>query len=409
LSVETVEGRNVLKITVLEGTIEDVKVTGLTRTKAAVVLRELTVHPGEVFNQPRLRRDLERIFNLNLFEDVQAMPEAGTGPGQVIISVEVKEKKTGLASAGLGWSSVERLVGFVDVAESNFRGTGERVNLRAEFGGTKSWEAGYYNPWIAPKHTALNVAIYDKLTLREAFGEVESVLYYEKRGGGSVTLSRPVRSNTILSGTMRIDNLGVRQYQDQETPPDLSTLSQGRIRSITGMGTSDTRNLIANPSRGWYRSVSLEAAGFGGDSTFQKYGLDVRNYRPIFARRGMVAAARLLLGTASGNPPWLEQYLVGGGQTLRGYKEGRFPGTHMVVLNTELRVPFGKTISGVAFVDVGDAWGGSFAAEFGDAARKWHVGYGLGVRVITPIGPLRLDYGIGSEGAQTHFSVGQVF
>jgi outer membrane protein insertion porin family len=83
----------------------------------------------------------------------------------------------------------------------------------------------------------------------------------------------------------------------------------------------------------------------------------------------------------------------------------------MLLLNLEYRFPLGNKLTGVTFVDVGDAWGGLFADErgLGDPSLNLHVGYGLGVRVSTPIGPIRLDLGFGEDGAQTHFSIGHMF
>lgn len=407
-----VEMGNVLRITIAEGVIEDVKIKGNTKTKTRVIARELRTKPGEVFNNNKVRRDLERIMNLDFFQDVRGTPEAGTQPGRVILVIEIKEKKTGMAALGVGWSSVQKFVGFVDVSESNLKGTGQRVSVRAEFGGIRSWQLGYYNPWIAPNRTGLNVGVYDKLTLREAFAAAGNFLYYEKRQGGNITLSRPLNWDTTLYATLRSDDISVRQYESQVVPADVRLLSEGKIRSLSLMGVKDTRDIVTNPTRGSMISLSTEFAGIiGGGAHFQKYGGDLRWYFPVGGseKRKRVVAVRILAGLATGDPPWLEQYLVGGGETLRGYEEDRFPGTRMLVTNAEFRIPIGKNMMAVVFTDVGDAWGGAFATAYGDLKMKLHFGYGAGIRVITPIGPLRLDYGIGEKGGQAHFSVGHVF
>ncbi len=146
----------------------------------------------------------------------------------------------------------------------------------------------------------------------------------------------------------------------------------------------------------------------GGSSNFDKYSGDIRRYYPVGPKDTF--ATRLLVGTITGSPPYLEEFMIGGTESLRGYQTDQFVGTNLALLNTEFRVPMGKKLIGVAFVDVGDAWGGPTAAETeGDISFTAHVGYGLGVRVATPIGPLRLDFGLGSGGVQTHFGISQMF
>lgn len=398
-----------LVVTLVEGKVEEVRVTGNHKTKTYVITREMRTKPGDILNNGRLRRDLDRLINLDIFQDVSAQPSVGSAPGLVVATVNVVEKKTGLAAAGVGYSSVQKLVGFVDLAESNLGGTAQQVTLRTEFGGRDSYELGYFNPWTAAPATSLRVGLYRKIILREAFSANQSFLYDEKRSGGNVTLSRPLGDSetTRVFATLRADSVSVRQAQDAGLP-DIIALQRGEdVRSVALALRNDTRNIVANPTRGGLNSLSAEFAGWLGGTSFNKFGADVRRYLRAGGKR--IFAARLLLGLTSGNPPFLEQYLVGGGETLRGYRNDRFPGTRMALLNTELRMPIQESIVGVLFADVGDAWGGAFARDLGDADFKARFGYGVGVRLITPIGPVRIDYGIGAEGQETHFSIGHAF
>jgi outer membrane protein insertion porin family len=399
-----------LVITLVEGQVEEVRVSGNHKTKSHVITREMRTKPGDVLNAERLRRDLDRLINLEIFQDVSAQPTVGSAPGKVTVNVNVAEKKTGLAAAGVGYSSVQKLVGFVDVAEANLGGTGQKVTLRTEFGGRKSYEVGYFNPWVAPPATSLQVGVYNKLILREAFTAAnQGFLYDEKRTGGNLTWSRPFGTSetTRLYATVRADSVSVRPTENIVLP-DIIALQRGEdVRSLALTLRNDTRNIIANPTHGGLNSVSVESAGWLGGARFNKFGTDVRRYLRAGGKR--IFATRLLLGLTTGNPPFLEQYLIGGGETLRGYRNDRFPGKRMAVLNTELRIPIQQNIAGVLFVDVGDAWAGPFARDLGDTNFKAHLGYGVGVRIVTPVGPIRVDYGIGSEGQETHFSIGHAF
>jgi len=121
--------------------------------------------------------------------------------------------------------------------------------------------------------------------------------------------------------------------------------------------------------------------------------------------RNWVYATRVLGGTIAGNPPLLDQFTVGGANTLRGYIENRYSGNNMVLWNNELRIPINDSLQAVTFIDIGDAWGLKYPVIAGDDSLRLHLGYGVGVRVQTPIGPLRLDYGWG-QGSSNQFSFG---
>jgi outer membrane protein insertion porin family len=334
------------------------------------------------------------------------------------LEITVAERRTGVASIGLGWSSVQDLVGFADVADANFRGTGRRVSLRLQFGGRQGGEIGYFDPWFRPNRTGLNVGVYNKQILRQAFtSEGDSFLYDEERSGASITLSRPLSAVTRGMLTLRADEVEPTNFEDGDLPvEELEQLAQkSTVRSI-GFGLiNDTRDFIRSPTRGGYNSITMEVAGLLGGEDFEKIGTDVRRYFKVGERN--VVAVRLVAGWITSDAPFLEQFLLGGANNLRGYEEDQFPGNNMVLLNTEYRFPLGNKMTGVAFVDAGSAWGGIFAEGdpllgipgLGDADFDLHIGYGAGIRVDTPIGPIRLDLGIGEDGAQTHFSIGHMF
>ncbi|KPJ62231.1 hypothetical protein AMK68_05165 [candidate division KD3-62 bacterium DG_56] len=402
----------VLCFTIAEGLIEGIEIRGHRKTRPHVIRRELETKPGQVYNAHRVQRDVQRLFNLDFFEDVEARTSVGSETGMLILEIAVRERRTGVASIGLGWSSVQKLVGFADVADANFHGTGRRVSLRVSIGGREGGEIGYYDPWFTANHTGLNVGLYNKRTLRQAFlSDGSSFLYDEKRVGGSITVSRPLSGFTTGLLTLRTDSVQSVDIEEEDVPPeDLERLGQkATVRSIGFALVNDTRDFIRAPTRGGYNRVSVEVAGLLGGSDFNKLGGDVRRYFKVGDKQ--VLALRLIGGWIDGDAPFLEQFLLGGANNLRGYEEDQFPGNKMLLLNGEFRFPLGNKLTGVAFVDVGSAWGGAYAegAGLGDASLNLHIGYGAGVRVDTPIGPIRLDLGIGEDGAQTHFSIGHMF
>jgi outer membrane protein insertion porin family len=409
--------QGVLTVTIAEGVVESIKIVGNTYTKTYVIRRYIRTKPGDTYNYRKVASDVLRLTNLDYFDTVSQDAEMGSEAGKVVVVYTVVEKKhTGLASVGGGYSSVQGPVGFVDLSKNNLWGTGQMVAIRGEFGGTTSYEFGYRNPWIMTPETRMSLGIYDKLTVREAFittdtGENRGILYDERRSGGNVTFGRPLSDRTTVYVGLRSDDVAlVGLTADEQAFLTGAAFQPRHVRSLTLAGVTDGRDDIRNPRRGFYQQLSVELAGVFGGAQFSKYTADTRRYFPL--GRGRVLAMRLLGGTISGDAPYLEQFLVGGADSLRGFRIDRFAGSHMAIMNTEYRWPLSKKLTGVLFVDVGDAWGGSIAQDpffHGDKAFALHEGYGVGVRVDTLIGPLRLDLGFSKEGTETHFGVSHMF
>lgn len=444
-----VDREGILTIPILVHRVESIEILGNTKTRDYVFLREMRLKPGDYYNTKVLQEDYARIFNLDVLEDIQwRMPEPGSEIGRVRVTIPVTEKKTGQVSIGLGYSSRQKLVGRAEVIESNLRGTGQGVNLLWEtgalggIGGSSSYEAGYYIPWIDDRHTSLSLSVYNKLLYRfssSVFGggtvlPTGTPRYTERHRGGSASVSRPFTRAMRGYLTLRGENV--------DTPSELLTsdiigiAERGDVRSAAFRLVNNRRDLDRDPSAGWYQSASVEFGYTDGErfendpvaaevisipqkGGFQKIQLDVRRYfssggprkTPTESKRTI--ALRLMGGVAGGTLPFFEQFFVGGAETLRGYREDRFWGERMLLVSGEYRVPIANALTGVAFVDYGDAWGGN--RRLPNSTLEQHDGFkpqlgtGIGIRVVTPIGNLRLDYGVGSEGARTHFSIGHAF
>jgi len=415
----------VLTLVIAEGEIEDIKITGNSHTKTYAIRRYIRTRVGETYNDRKVARDVGRLNALGWFETVRRDAEVGSEPGKVIIIITVVERKrTGMASVGGGYSSVQGLVGFIDLTKSNLGGTGQQVSIRGEFGGRTSYELGYQHPWVMTPETRLSTGIYDRLILREAFvtdkdDKPQNILYDERRNGGNLTLGRPLSDRTTVFVGVRADDISISGLSPEEEgflkdeEGNLLPAFQPRdVRSLTLAAVNDTRNDVYNPRQGFYQRFSAEFAGVFGGVDFNKYVSDSRRFLPL--GRKNVLAVRLLAGVVTGEAPYLEQFLIGGSESLRGFRTDRFVGTRMAIVNTEYRFPVSENLLGVAFVDFGDAWGGPVSSEeaFGEIVHESftaHVGYGVGIRVKTPIGPLRLDLGFSEEGTETHFGVRHMF
>lgn len=435
----------VLNIPILEVRVESIQVTGNKKTKTHVVIREMQLKPGDVFNRKSLFADLQKIYDLEIFDREGAEPyqlKEGTSVGKVNVIIPVKEKKTGEVSLGVGYSSRQRLVGQAKVAETNFRGVAQTVNATWEQSGDNgsSYELGFFEPWLDKNHTSLGLNLYNKLIYRfssDLFGGSGGTTdYNERRKGGSATISRPLTKATRGYFTLRDESVNTDNFS--------SAVSQkGTVGSGTFRWTNTSRDSEIDPFKGAYTSLSTEIGRAHTEETkgvyenhiFSKYSADIRTYfskggrRKELNERRQRIAVRVMAGKVNGDVPFFEQYFMGGSETLRGYREDRFWGNNMFLASIEPRFPIAPNLDGVLFFDIGDAWGAqdifrnpnnplltgdkTLKALLGNLPQHTtfspKIGYGPGIRVMTPLGQLRLDYGFGSEGSRAHFSFGHVF
>lgn len=439
----------VLNIPLVEAHINSITVKGNKKTKTVVVTRELRSQVGDVLDEHKLQRDLTRVYNLGLFDEVGPFDENSTDVGKVDITIPITEKRSGQVSVGIGYSSTSKLVGRAELAENNFRGLGERVSLQWEVGGISSQsslELGFFEPYLDKKHTSLDVDLFDKAVYRFNSGQFtgsgssttgDNSTYIEKRRGGVIGLNRALSDFMTVGLTGRIEDVKTDnvtlQTQDQFIRQD------GTVAGLGARAIFSNRDNEVAPAAGGLRSFSYEIVTARtrpsniltpsplppGRENFGKLGIDLRQYISLegprkagnFNQPKRVLATRLLIGATAKNIPFFEQYFLGGADSLRGYDTDRFWGSNLALFQAELRVPFSKkdnNFQGVLLLDAGDAWG-SIYQQPGlqqHSAFKLEADYGVGIRLVTPIGPIRLDYAIpttGSHGGRTQFSIGQSF
>ncbi len=402
------------------------------KTKEKTVLRELGLRPGQLFNRRLIDTDRRRLFLLDIFEEVTVEPRDLVDPKTGEVGVEVvyrlKEKRTGIANAGLGFSSRNELVGFVAVQDTNFLGTAQQIRLMGEFFDRKGFDLYYYRPWVDRKRTGIAVNFFDRRFFRSPTSTIllgagpsvaEDLLFSEDRRGIRLSARRP--HGEYLSQELKFRAERVHFIQERLVGGTILAGARQDQGTVTGIAFSrllDTRDFPFDPSKGTYLDSEIELVPrfLGSSHTFLRILLDWRRYVP--KGRNTVLASRVLFGTALGSAPVFENFFVGGAETLRGYSIDRFVGRHMFVVNAEWRVRLRKELQGVLFLDMGDAFGGpnSIDLRLGRAGQgaprsriKPKVGYGVGIRILTPFAPLRLDFGLGEEGRKTHFSVGAAF
>ena len=425
-----------LKVAVNEGVVEGFKVKGNVKTKDYVVTREMKLKKGEPFNAKAARRSMQRVYNLGYFEDVNIKLNPGREPNGVEVEISVVEMNTGTFGIGAGYSNADGFVGMVSIGDKNFRGIGDKINLRWEFGGedNKNYDFSYTRPWLDDKETSATINLYD-ITNEYADYNIdgdEIARYDKKRRGQEITFSRRTH-NEFVSNYITIKNRDdiykgpadgyeddENQYYEEEfkrsphfkkewmpqTPEERRKENFGVTRSITFGRVYDSRDNVYDPHEGKRIGYSVEwAGGMGGDFDFTKWTADWRYY--FRAGGESVWALNLGAGYASGDMPLSQRFTMGGSDTLRGYEDDQFRGNSMLKATLEYRFPIVKKVQGVLFTDNGYAWDKRHEDEFDMGLLK--NSYGVGLRINSPLGPVKLDYGYGEDGGKFHFSFGGQF
>lgn len=394
-----------------------IEVSGNLKTRDRVIRRELRFDEGEIFSSTKLRRSYERVNNLNFFDAVDIVPKPRAEQEVVDLEVKVKERATGMLSVGGGYSSVDKLIGTVDLTQGNLFGKGQFIKVKAELGGTSSfYELSFRDPWFQDKPISLSTGLYR--TTRE-YSE-----YSKKAFGFYVGFGKD------LSEYWRGDisyNFERATIYDIKAGASAIVFDQKGTRSTSAITPSivrDSRDNYLDPSRGSRNALSVTFAGLGGDNDFIKASADSAWYFPVRGESSVMFRGRV--GYAKGifnkTLPLYERFYVGGISTLRGIGFGiagpkdpatgeAIGGTTELLFNAEYIFPIltDMKLKGVVFFDAGNSY--EDFHEFG----KLRYTSGAGVRWISPIGPIRIEWGYnikqkpGESASKVEFAFGSFF
>lgn len=438
-----VDQDGVLHISITEGIVEDIVPHGNKKIKDYVILREFNQKKGQPFNKFLVRRSVEKVYNLGYFDDVNVRLLEGSTPDKVVIEIDVLEHKTGTITLGAGYSDSDGFVGIVEVGEDNLRGTGDKIKVHWEFGGTagyKNYSVSYLRPWIDSKGTSLGLTIFDREdTYTDYNSDGDEISQYVKTQKGiNVSLGRQTGEYTRDYVTLETRKDGWKFDEDENSgynyaegagegsdPAKYGSYTWnnekydfkgdnyiennfGRTNSVSWQKVYDSRDNIYDPKRGKRVSATVQWAGhgLGGDFDYYKFTGEYRNYKAI--GNNQVIAFRARLGWAQGDVPYSALYTLGGADTLRGFEDDQFRGKKMYNATLEYRVPIFNKVTGVLFTDMGDAWDAPHVTWYDDD-KSFNISVGAGVRISTPIGPIRLDYGVSKDDNKFHFSFGGQF
>ncbi len=381
-----------------------VTIEGNNVTRDRVIRREIPLKPGDNFNTVDIETTRKRLQNLNYFSQVVASPTSSSQKGYRDISIDVQEKKTGSLQFGLGFSSIDSIVGFVTLEQTNFdihnpgpfTGGGQRFGLELRAGAeTQNFKISLVEPWFLGQRLSLGGELYYKGS------QFFSDFYEQVDIGGAVYIRKPLGKRSYLRAEYRLEQVEIDVDSDTPATSRFQDEDGKFLRSLLGLNyVYDNRNALSTPRSGHKVDVGLYV-GVGSD--LATYGFTAKGAKhwnlwwdSIFTLEGAVAVA-----DGSDDVPIFERQFLGGARTLRGYEfrdvgprdadTGEvLGGNTSAYISAEMTFPVVENVRVAIFGDAGFVNEESF--DFG--VDNLHTDIGLGLRLNLPFGPLAIDYAI---------------
>jgi|LakMenE18May11ns_1017448.scaffolds.fasta_scaffold9952275_3 outer membrane protein insertion porin family len=400
-----------IKYQITEGSryrVGRVNIQGNSKTQDKVIRRELPLNPGDWFNTVELETTKARLKNLQYFSDVQANGSPASN-GYRDINVLVEERNTGSVGVGVGFSSIDNVVGFLTLEQTNFditnpwnfTGGGQRFGMNLRAGSERSeFTLSLVEPWFMDRKLSLGGELFYRQS--SYFSDV----YDQTNVGASVFLRKPLSEKSSIKLAYSLENITVDVDSTASAVFNASVPSGDFVRSaLTLSYLYDSRDSTITPRKGEKLDVSFAFAGLGGDVetiTLSTQGSKYWNLKwdTILSLNGEVA----FVDSINGDVPIFERMFLGGGRTLRGFEfrdiggDRDVPsgevlgGQSLAFLTTEYTVPVIENIRAAVFYDMGFVNSGSWDISPQDV----YSDVGMGIRIQLPISPvpIALDYAV---------------
>jgi outer membrane protein insertion porin family len=432
--------------------VESINVEGNTKSKSRVIIRELALSPGDIFDLRRMDVSERRLKNTNFFEDVRLNPESTNIPGRKDLGITVREGRTGSFTFGAGFGSVQSAVIYFEVSQGNFdlfnwrsgfQGDGQKFRFRASVGTTSNQVLiAFEEPWLFEQRLAFGVEIY------RTESDFNSADYNELRTGFELYLRRrlfelvearlsyrmelveifDVDRNPSVAGDIRADgsvaNDGVADVFQRAEGEDL-------VSKVGLTFLRDNRETLIFTRKGSRSSLELEYAGIGGDINYYKMEGRTAQFIPTFDTYDQSLSIIARAGSVSpfGQSdivPFYDRFYLGGPETLRGFDhrevgprddddtapDEAVGGNSYGFVSFEYVFRVAEPLGLVVFYD----WGFVNENDFDFSMSEYADNWGVGARIMLMGSPLKLDLGIpitspegAGGGTQFNFSFGTRF
>ena len=406
------------------------------KTKDYVIDREIEIQPGKIFNVKEYDATVDNLMRLGIFKNVKY--EARSIPGDpegIDLILLIDEDRTAELQGGVAYGSETGLMGTLSLKDSNWRGKNQQFGFTFEKSNKDytGFALDFYDPWI--KDT-------DRVSwgwgaYKTDYGDEDSILFHEiDTVGFKVNIGKGLGKNFTLSlgtkveyikeahedGKLRKANNGKWYYNEKNKWREIEGVDDKYwLWSIYPYISYDTRNNYLNPTSGLYAKWQIEGGHAGGykSGNFGNTTLELRTYHKGLFKNNTFAY-KVVGGVATNNTKESQKFWVGGGNSLRGYDGGFFKGSQKLVATIENRTQLNDIIGIVVFADAGRAWkqngrDPSYTRDNNRFGRNIGTTAGVGIRLNTPIGPLRFDFGwpvgnkMDDDGMKFYFNMGQSF
>lgn len=411
--------------------VESILIEGNTTTKSTVILRELVLGPGDVFDSVRMKISQLRLENTRFFDDVNVSPQETNLPNRRDMRIAVREGRTGNLTFGAGFSSLERVTVFAELSQGNFdlfnhrsffRGAGQKFRLRLQLGSLSSEAVlSFEEPWLFQRALALGFSLY------RTSSDYYSQYFTQISTGFEVYLRK--RLFELVDGRLSY-NYEVISIEDVDpTYADFVGQTKESVSRVGFQLVRDTRDKMINTTRGNRVEINTELAGgtLGGDADHYKLEFRGAQFYPVFELQNQVLSIIARGGIIENYSDSVDvrhyyKYYLGGPYDLRGFEyrdvaprsPDGFPlgGKSYGMLSLEYSMDIVSPIRVAVFYDGGFV--NSRAFDFNPA--DYHDNVGFGIRMFVAGTPLSLDYGIpltgspqNKKGGQFNFSFGTRF
>ncbi len=439
-----------VNISIKEGTINRILISGNEKTKDYVIERNILTEPGQIYNENLLKEDLVRLYATQAFKDVTREIEPTDDPDKYDITINIEEQRTASISVGGGIDSVTGVFGSVGISDNNFLGRNERLSLNGIAGTgvilndssikrrmNLQAELSYFKPYFYNADTSLM----SKIFYRD-FGSYQVPLAIERRVGAEATVAHRMKFNKHVTSTfsLGLENIDVSEgdgkkisnlYSKYNIPISerAKQLEGGLFLSLSPALLYDTRDNATVTRKGTMASLRFdeEIGVIDFNKTHGKLTGMVKQYIPVGKKSSLSFTAKGGGKIHGDNMPEVMAYRLGGPYTVRGFKmSGVGTGDAFIMGSAEFATPipfldrtrinFLNNLRFTVWADAGKIFNPSITDQIYDRPL-YAVSAGVGLKLYIPgMGPLSIDYGIpltnpgdnGSRSGYFTFGVGDI-
>ena len=361
----------------------------------------MEIKPGQVFQTKNIKSTISELYRTGMFTEITpAFEGKENDPNARVVKLLVEERPTTTINGSISYGTSVGLVGELKLSDDNFLGRGQSASatLSASNKGDKTFELNWFDPWLkGTERVQLGGSFYWTQSVDDNADadEVEKV----RKIGTRWQIGKGLNSDIDVRFIARFDNYK-ELFANKKVNDKYKLFAMGPIL------TYDTRDNKFSPTKGFYGTMAYERGELIKDPRkYDQFEVDLRAYHPTFFGDKNVMAYRAAWGTTGSGTPEALRFSIGGAESVRGYDYSAFDGFDKFHATIENRTKINDTLQLVAFFDIGNAWQNESrdprtgkkiykpnrkdAHDFKDLKK----GYGIGVRLNTPIGPLRFDYG----------------